>query len=255
MSLSLTGVLRELGLRPAGGNFRQLRRWITEWEIATDHFDPDAGRRAGIARRGAPLEDYMVEHSTYSRATLKHRLFSEGYKTRCCELCGQGEQWRGTRMSLILDHINGVADDHRLENLQVVCPNCAATLPTHCGRNNRTATELPCARCGIVFRPRAKTQRFCSRDCGQRGADKRAGLPRPDQRKVPRPPLDELQADVQARGWSAVARTHGVSDNAVRKWVRNGLRARAQAAARPPGVPARADPSPPAPRTITTPDP
>ena len=40
-------------------------------------------------------------------------------------------------MGLILDHINGVRDDNRLENLRIVCPNCAATLDTHCGRKNR----------------------------------------------------------------------------------------------------------------------
>ena len=34
----------------------------------------------------------------------------------------------GAPHGLILDHINGVHDDHRLENLQIVCPNCAATL-------------------------------------------------------------------------------------------------------------------------------
>jgi hypothetical protein len=41
----------------------------------------------------------------------------------------------GKKMSLILDHINGVYNDNRIENLRIVCPNCNATLPTHCGKN------------------------------------------------------------------------------------------------------------------------
>ncbi len=95
----------------------------------------------------------LVAGSTYQRSQLKERLYAAGLKTRLCELCGQGEDWRGRRMSLILDHINGVADDNRLENLQIVCPNCAATLDTHCGRANRHPVEgRACLRCGELFR-------------------------------------------------------------------------------------------------------
>ena len=66
---------------------------------------------------------------------LKKRLYIEGLKKRECELCGQGEEWKGKKMSLILDHINGVHDDNRLINLRIVCPNCNATLETHAGKN------------------------------------------------------------------------------------------------------------------------
>jgi hypothetical protein len=45
----------------------------------------------------------------------------------------QGEEWVGKKMSLILDHINGVNNDNRIEN-RIVCPNCNATLDTHCGK-------------------------------------------------------------------------------------------------------------------------
>jgi hypothetical protein len=71
-------------------------------------------------------------------------------------------------MSLILDHINGVADDNRLENLRIVCPNCAATLDTHCGRNTAMVDERTCARCGVDFRAKYGSQRYCSRECGSR---------------------------------------------------------------------------------------
>jgi len=46
----------------------------------------------------------LVDNSNYSRGTLKQRLFREGYKPRFCELCGQGEEWHGKPMGLILDH-------------------------------------------------------------------------------------------------------------------------------------------------------
>ena len=43
---------------------------------------------------------------------------------------------------------------------------------------------------------------------------------RPDRRRVERPPLDQLLREIEASSWSAVGRRYGVSDNAVRKWVR-----------------------------------
>ena len=87
-------------------------------------------RRTGWHARSPTL---LRQGSGYDRARLKQRLYESGLKTRACEICGQTESWHGRRMALILDHINGIADDNRLENLRVVCANCAATLDTHCG--------------------------------------------------------------------------------------------------------------------------
>jgi transposase-like protein len=39
-------------------------------------------------------------------------------------------------------------------------------------------------------------------------------------RTVERPPYDQLLREIEATSWSAVGRKYGVSDNAVRKWVR-----------------------------------
>lgn len=63
---------------------------------------------------------------------LIRKIYEAGLKQRKCELCGQGEDWNGMKISLILDHINGINNDHRIENLRIVCPNCNATLDTHC---------------------------------------------------------------------------------------------------------------------------
>lgn len=216
LSSNHTEVLRRLGLRPAGGNHRVLKEFLRAHGIGTQHFNPDVARGANFRDRAVrPLDEVLVEGSTYSRAALKRRLFSAGLKERRCEMCGQGERWRGEVLALVLDHANGVPDDNRLENLRILCPNCNATLPTHCGRNNVTRPMLSCARCGERFRARRRSQRYCSSYCGSRAPKPGS---RPDLRRVERPPYPELLAMISADGYEATGRRFGVSGSAVRKW-------------------------------------
>jgi hypothetical protein len=218
-SLSVAETLRRLGLCSSGNNRLTFQRYVEEWEIDTSHFDPAAARRAGLMRSPTPLEEVLVEGSTFSRGHLKHRLFNEGLKDRRCEICGQDEIWRGRRMALILDHINGVRDDHRLENLRIVCPNCAATFDTHCGRkNHKPLGPRRCLHCNKEFFPKDHRRKYCSAYCGCRWD--RHGHPRPGARRVDRPPYEQLMAEIDATSYSAVGRKYGVSDNAIRKWVR-----------------------------------
>jgi hypothetical protein len=181
-SKSYAEALRWMGMCASGGGTATLRKWAGRWRISTAHFDPYASQRGLRGREPRPLAEVMVANSDYSRGNLKRRLDDEGLKTPLCELCGQGELWQGRRMALILDHIDGDGRDNRLENLRIVCANCAATLDTHCGRKLRLG-PVSCARCEREFVPRYSAQRFCSRDCGQRGGRSGKGVPRPLQRK------------------------------------------------------------------------
>jgi len=219
-SRSYAEALRALGMCSSGGGAKVLKKWTAVWEISTAHFDPDAARSAGLKQPPKPLDELLVEDSPQSRGNLKRRLYSEGLKERACELCGQGELWHGRKMSLILDHVNGVSTDNRLENLRIACANCAATLETHCGRKLRVSdrTRL-CKRCGASFEPYARLQQYCSRECGQRWP--RTGKPLPATRRVERPPYDQLRREIAESSFSAVGRRYGVSGNAIRKWVRS----------------------------------
>jgi hypothetical protein len=216
-SRSYAEVLRRLGLRAAGGNHRTVRKYVEAWRIPVDHFD--AARGPGASGRAIPLDEVLVEGSTYHRGHLKRRLLAEGLKRPQCEMCGQGELWRGRRMSLVLDHINGVHDDHRLENLRILCPNCNATLDTHCGRHKtRMHHDRACPTCHEVFRPSTGGQRYCSQSCaGQGERNRRAQAAR---RRVSRPPHEQLVREIEALGYVAVGRKYGVSDTAIRKWRR-----------------------------------
>ena len=223
--------LRRLGYRPVGHNYRTLQKWVTRWGITVDHFDPNASRRrAGITRK-QPLDAVLVAGSSYKGNRLKERLYKEGLKERRCEKCGQGETWRGRRMSLIIDHINGVSNDNRLDNLQILCPNCAATLDTHCGRN--LPTLRLCARCRSGFTPKDRSQRYCSSSCWYetrrelrfvslvRGSTEPGlpGVPQPQLREVERPPFEQLVREVTDSSFVAVGKKYGVSDTAIRKWL------------------------------------
>ena len=122
-------------------------------------------------------------------------------------------------MALILDHINGVADDNRLENLRIVCPNCAATLDTHCGRQQATASCARACACGATFHATMRTSATVRALRHALGSARG----RPSPRRAAGGAAAVRTARRRGRGAglvSAVGRKYGVSDNAVRKWMR-----------------------------------
>ena len=83
-----------------------------------------------------PLEVLLVSdrHKT-ARYHLKNRLLRVGVLKRECAICGITE-WQGKPLAFDLDHINGINNDNRLENLRILCPNCHSQTETHAGKNN-----------------------------------------------------------------------------------------------------------------------
>lgn len=88
--------------------------------------------------------EVFVEDSTYPRHKLKERIIKQKMIDYHCACCGIGPVWNGRPMPLILDHINGINNDNRLENLRFVCSNCDSQLDTYKSRNkgNGSANRL-----------------------------------------------------------------------------------------------------------------
>jgi hypothetical protein len=84
-----------------------------------------------------PIADLLVHSARGSRRSIKRRLLAEGLKAPRCETCGLTE-WLGREIQLELHHINGDGQDNRLENLQILCPNCHAQTENF-GVRNRVA--------------------------------------------------------------------------------------------------------------------
>ncbi len=77
----------------------------------------------------------FVENSSYARHNLKRRIIEEKLLEYKCVCCGNIGEHNSQPLTLQLDHINGVNNDHRLENLRFLCPNCHTQQDTYAAKN------------------------------------------------------------------------------------------------------------------------
>ncbi len=138
-SFSMANALRYLGLRPTGGNYKSIHKHIRRLDLDIEHFTGQGhlkGKRHGWTKK-RPLDEILVKNSDYlSTCHLKERLLKEDKLKYECYKCTI-KSWQRKRLSLQLDHINGINTDNRLENLRLLCPNCHSQTKTFTGKNLR----------------------------------------------------------------------------------------------------------------------
>ena len=113
-----------------GHSYRQCRE---HFGFASNSWT-DAVRRGEITARARQWPLLILLAKSRSTRAVKTRLLAAGILKNECSQCGISE-WRGKRLSVQIDHINGNSSDHRLENLRMLCPNCHSQTETFGVRN------------------------------------------------------------------------------------------------------------------------
>ncbi|WP_246567243.1 HNH endonuclease signature motif containing protein [Streptomyces flaveus] len=135
-STNMCEVLRHLGLEVVGGHHTHISRRIKAFGIDTSHFQVPTQR--GKPWRPRTPDALLVEQEPANARRihsdrLRWAMTTVGVPERC-DLCGMEAVWRGQRLPLEVDHIDGNWRDNRIENLRFLCPNCHSTTGSYRGR-------------------------------------------------------------------------------------------------------------------------
>lgn len=252
-SINIAEVCRKIGWQPRGDNYKIVHKYLDEYGTDISHFKRARTNIGNVLNkeREKNAEYYLKEKSYVKTSSLKWKLFSEGLKKYKCEKCGC-THWEGKQLALQLHHINGDDTDNRLENLQILCPNCHSQTDNYCGRNAVRNTTVKRYYCKACYKEIEKTPSGLCDECYNKLVENKLDLSnapkgirvrsystcvdcgkridshstRCDEcsntlkRKVERPSKEELSQLIIESNFTAIGRTYGVSDNAVRKWCK-----------------------------------
>lgn len=211
-STSYKQILEKLELSTGGSsNYQKLKERITLSNLDCSHFT-----NKNFSSKEKSLNEVLVENSSYSRTSLKKKLLKNKILDYKCSICGI-KDWNEKPISLQLDHINGIYNDNRIENLRLLCPNCHSQTENYSGKNAKRKKRSKTCKCGIEISKSKRKCKECKEAC-LRKTDKK--ISRIYSRKVEWPLKEELEKMLWDSPTIYIARKYNVSDKSVEKWCK-----------------------------------
>jgi len=127
-SKSFREFLLKIGSSSNGsGSYKSIKNQLIKLGIEIPEFNYENKNRVNVKICD---DEVFIENSIFSRQHLKERIIKNKMIDYKCDECGNDGKWNVEKLSLHLEHKNGVNDDNRLINLTFLCPNCHSQTPT-----------------------------------------------------------------------------------------------------------------------------
>lgn len=137
-SSTISEVLFKLGYTVKGNSwgYSQVKRRMDDLNLDYSIFKGKSAVIKTNKLNNVKKEDILKENCKHQRTVLRRYVIKNNLIPYKCAICGCTE-WQGKTLSLELDHINGINNDNRLENIRFLCPNCHSQTSTYGSRNQQ----------------------------------------------------------------------------------------------------------------------
>lgn len=213
-SNSYADALRKIDLKPSGSNYRTIIKAISEYNLDVTQLDKNRSalyaNNVGKSRIKYETSDILEgKHEGYNSYRLLKRLIKEGYKEPKCERCGITD-WLGKPIAFELHHNDGNHSNNKLDNLQVLCPNCHSQTDNYRGKKKKKEK---------ISKSKSKPKKMLPKcKVNKRKRKKKEKVKKEKVVFVPPISRADLKYKIRHQSFLSIAGEYDVSDNAIRKW-------------------------------------